>query len=1058
MSRIEYSRADFHLEIARSSDFEISIRRTPFVPGGVRHMIETGALDGPSIVGNVANSLSWLPAEFADWQAVRPTPPPGTQEIVRIALDVADVDMNGVPWESAVAHALASQFARIVRVHPTRPRAHAIPFTLPFRVVELNAAPGRSLKDSVLRVFSGHPEERVKNAFQMTELPLSAAPSLPANWPSVDILHIVGLPSLFNLEELLSTAPPHLVGSVGWLSRITDRWQCRLVVLECSFPDQAANARRLASALVRRGGPAIVVGDFPSFVSDPYQDLYANIIHDSPLEFAVPFLEAGALNHPSLFGGAGREESLRVSSVGLALLGLRRILRSDAKTGFTSIVVDRGMSSDAANVLTINLDKFEHDWNNLTFETHEGEGLLPMADALQEMRLATGVTQPANWAAIKRVQMATTGSATPKRTVRGGAARPKRRPAEAVTTRDQPRFVNASLWQNEEGDALTRLAPGNALAKNDVYQLGIQIGPRDTLTVTVGAMPILEEVFKWDEHEGVWVEIGVIGLDFEVLGDPVQELWLPRGGASEMAYFAVRTSKDPVARLRICLYYRGQVIQSLRLAAVVDGKVSGTDDAARNRHLRSALGLVSEQVLPKDIGHAVRLEYSLGVSPEQVEQRPIRTLSLVANELEGLTVLTAKSPRLFETRINADVIKLVFSVRTALKDISFPPVAGVPENQRSYGFRTGGIANRGTTEQLKENLCTLAAAGWELFDAVFPERVRQKLADDLKGNAQIVHVAHVLLDKVIPWAAMYDRKFDAGVPPGERKACLAALNPDGTLCATECGSHPECLLNPSNLAVAGVKGEPLPNPETVACPVHFWGWRHIIEIPSQQYDRQPSGDARPQTTKIKVTGPAQLMAGLNFGLHLTNAHEVEDLDPLPAKLKIPAAWISKESGRKEIIDSLRNPNLHLIYFYCHARGGQADITIKYPYLEFEDKHRMIGQITSGQLPAVQWQNGPLVVLNGCGTAAFSPDALSPFVYKLVQDRGAAGVIGTEIPISEDLAREFARSFLEDFFNGKPAGAALLGVRQKLLAMNNPLGLVYVLYSAADLQVPESTNQ
>jgi hypothetical protein len=95
-----------------------------------------------------------------------------------------------------------------------------------------------------------------------------------------------------------------------------------------------------------------------------------------------------------------------------------------------------------------------------------------------------------------------------------------------------------------------------------------------------------------------------------------------------------------------------------------------------------------------------------------------------------------------------------------------------------------------------------------------------------------------------------------------------------------------------------------------------------------------------------------------------------------------------------------------------------------------------------------------VFLNGCGTLGFSPDALSPFIQKLVEDLGAAGVIGTEITVWEELATEVAQLFLEKFLDPECAGAgdALLDVRRSLLAKKNPLGLVYTLYAPAHLKL------
>jgi hypothetical protein len=94
----------------------------------------------------------------------------------------------------------------------------------------------------------------------------------------------------------------------------------------------------------------------------------------------------------------------------------------------------------------------------------------------------------------------------------------------------------------------------------------------------------------------------------------------------------------------------------------------------------------------------------------------------------------------------------------------------------------------------------------------------------------------------------------------------------------------------------------------------------------------------------------------------------------------------------------------------------------------------------------------LVFLNGCGTAGFNPEATSPFIEKFVRDRKAAGVVGTEIPVWEQLASEFARRFLLKFLGGSTAGMSLLSARRELLSQNNPLGLAYTLYGPAHLKL------
>jgi len=54
-----------------------------------------------------------------------------------------------------------------------------------------------------------------------------------------------------------------------------------------------------------------------------------------------------------------------------------------------------------------------------------------------------------------------------------------------------------------------------------------------------------------------------------------------------------------------------------------------------------------------------------------------------------------------------------------------------------------------------------------------------------------------------------------------------------------------------------------------------------------------------------------------------------------------------------------------------------------------------GVITPDALRGGPWPRHPLVFLNGCKTAAYSPETMSPFFKKLIDDRQAAGIIGTE---------------------------------------------------------------
>ncbi len=62
------------------------------------------------------------------------------------------------------------------------------------------------------------------------------------------------------------------------------------------------------------------------------------------------------------------------------------------------------------------------------------------------------------------------------------------------------------------------------------------------------------------------------------------------------------------------------------------------------------------------------------------------------------------------------------------------------------------------------------------------------------------------------------------------------------------------------------------------------------------------------------------------------------------------------------------------------------------------------------------------------------------------------MLGTEVPVAEALAGEFAGEFVQRFLSGTPAGRAVVEARRVLLARRNPLGLVYTLFAPADLKI------
>ena len=648
----------------------------------------------------------------------------------------------------------------------------------------------------------------------------------------------------------------------------------------------------------------------------------------------------------------------------------------------------------------------------------------------------------------------------------------KARPRKPARTAG-PRYANARLGDFNHAGVYEPLPPKEArlIARNTVH-LSVQIGPQDDWSPAFEAVPILEEVFQWKGRQrGAWLEVGLTGLDFEVLGDPLQRLWLPRRGASDPVHFALQPRKAPVSRLRFCLYYRNNLVQSYRLAALVFDpehpalKPEGTGVI----ELAQALGLwpkesgevvadINARTVVMDrlagLGYAVRLEYSLGASAESITNLPQRAVSIVANDNDGQPVVTVKGKRGgYSVRSPGDLPDYVKEARQMLDRISTPPRLNLPRKDWGYGFATSGVINAGDDPTFKKALMGLAESGWRIYKAIIPQSQRPALRQALETDGETIHVAHILLEKVIPWALVYEQEYDADMKrdpqsgaPLAHTACLAPLpGPDGKLGARRCGEHPDCCLHPDRLKERQDAGLDGLRPETVACPRHFWGFRHILEVPPQQVGS--SGQASEQQVCVLAGKPAQMLAGFNGTLKLGDAHW-QELEKLAGA---NAAWKPRLFDRDAIKGALLDRALDLIYFYCHAVAEKSS-GIFPQYLEFQAPGLGPGRLKADGFPETTWEHHPLVFLNACGSLGYSPSALSPFITTLVDDNQAAGVIGTEIIVWEYLATEMARLFLERFLGGESAGEALLYARRALLAKKNPLGLAYTLYSSGDLKL------
>jgi hypothetical protein len=961
-------------------------------------------------------------------RALLPLPPLGhplawpTIALDRVALHVPP-EASTLDWEGALRSWAAGRV--IVRTSPVPPPFLDRPLPLPLRIGHASLPGGdpamgrrlRTLVDDVTAWARGHSHVAAVEVLTGNAAHIDQA-IRRRGWPVLDVLHLDGPLPVIGLLDPDHDGPP---GTLGWVEGRAARYQVRLLVITTN--DLQA-ARQLAARLGARGGPAVIVAP-PALVSpgqEPILWLYADLIHDTPLDAAVQRL-AGI----QLFAGAGREDALRVSAGTEHVVTAARTRRR-APLHLNALVGDELLARfqpSTRHLIRADVDRLVRRWPTLDY-SGEGRGLYPTLESTEVLTRAIG----------KHVRHTRRHPvARGQRFVNATLLRQRdRRPSQQPMTRSGE---GGTAWQEVAQD-------GPAVVAGATYLLRVDVGPLAAHVKPSGALELLVEDQLWHPTErGLWTELAVAGIGCTVLGDPVQPLWIPRYGPSDPRYVAVRVERSGVAVLRYTLYHRGHVIQSFRLGAIVVKHSNVRIQQTARRALADALALGAEDVGERN--WYARLEFSTVARVDEAAALAPRKVAIIANDVAGTPMLTVKSAGNFAVSTPTDIGRDVSAARTVLNEIS-----GAAQGNYRFGYQ--GDPNATNDEFFSFVLGRLATVGWSLCTRVVPKDDPSVL-DALREPDAVIQVAHVLRDKVVPWALVYDRRYDAnarkaGGRPVEHVACTAPL-PDaqGQLGVTSCGTDPACQLHPDRLADRAAAGGPTVTPATVACPLGFWGVRHQIEIPPRQV--APGRGARPAVPAIKAAGAARVLLAFNSSIESTQDHRPALVEAVAAARRGgPPAHVV--SDRDDVVDALGDTNLDVVYVFCHAQGGDPPAPWP-PQLEFQElTDASAVPLTAAELPEVTWSHHPLVVLNGCGTTGFSNTATSEFIAALVDARGAAAVVGADVPVAEVLAAEVGQTIVKAVLNGDPLGAALAGARRRLLSRRNPLGLAYTLYGSADL--------
>jgi hypothetical protein len=790
------------------------------------------------------------------------------------------------------------------------------------------------------------------------------------------------------------------------LARLCHRSQVRLLILHLRNPVSEKIGRYmvvadLARRIVDRGGPVVLSVPFGTAPSDAHgflEEIYACIVHRAlPLDVAIHGArqrwrsqspDSSFPDRAILTLGRGGENLLQVSSLADNLISRSYEQQARAlqlQERMSRLPVDPGLLAPlsgphgpepdrvgphptrpgpslerAPNLIdaAITFARNTRNWADPT----EGVGLIPLANAL---RMATD-TEASLASAESLIAMAEESAA---------------------------RVINSSFV--DQG----RVVPqSETLGCGRPYLLRLQIGPALSTSHVRRPQEIPEQFLElFLDEPGIDLDVSVYSEHFSIPDGSKLRLRLPRRGPSQPLDVVLVAPPSPgQARLRTCVYYRQNLLQSLLVVAQV----------------------TSEPRTVTIDGNVADVDFSMADSLLGVEHLPRRTLNILTNErVDGQHTFVVRGPD-FEQQYSFPGSPGIKIIRQKLLEIC----SELDSQGKPVKYKYSNDDNSGSKNKLEGDLKVLAPIGYILYVDLIINPINKDLEERLRSalsRPSLIQISVTSTERgIFPWALIYDKPFVSD--PGN-VACPRILQRIGT--GTAVGDLR------SNTCIDGLC--PHAADTNVICPLGFWGFRHSIE--------QLPPNTGQIVTKIYVPGPLAFVMAVHRQLS-GPAHRAE----IEAESKIKANYYDL---KKAIGQALSGTKPHFIYFFCH--GGRTAGT---PWLGVGNQEQI--QPTDFHAWKARWpETHPIILINGCHTVDLSPDDLLNFVT-VFSWCSAAGVIGTEIAIPESLAREFGRHFITRFANGKTVASIIAELRLSLLAKWNLLGLCYTPYCSGDLRLAQ----
>jgi hypothetical protein len=332
--------------------------------------------------------------------------------------------------------------------------------------------------------------------------------------------------------------------------------------------------------------------------------------------------------------------------------------------------------------------------------------------------------------------------------------------------------------------------------------------------------------------------------------------------------------------------------------------------------------------------------------------------------------------------------------------------------------------------KLPQLLGALALHGWSVFTTIqtyIDDALRDRgyepgrVWDELLRPALVQVVWPAASAQPLPAATIYDYPL-AEISSEEMVLCSHYF---ADLRARQ---RPRCL-----------NGRCLSGSDWIVCPAGFWGFRLEMGSPRSLGPELPLPDrgyerSEPPTVVLgKSSDPRFVLRDR----HLRWLH-----DQLAG-----VSWY--ETDRVDVLlAQLRSLQPTLIYLYCH---GGVDREQGIGWIEIGAGERLSARGIPRDFGG-RWRSGPLVLLNGCSTAALDDGQPNPLANRLLW-AGAAGAVGTEIDVHEEIACRFADRFVLELLSGAgTVGEAMREARTALLLRGSAVGLSYLALAPADLRL------